>query len=96
VRSLRRLIAIGPETSTVLANEVFYRRFRSRRHLASYVGLTPSSHMSGGLSREQGISSALEQHLLRRRFATSQGAHLQSGSPSVSASSEDGSGESLL
>jgi transposase len=34
VRSLRRLIAIGPETSTVLANEVFYRRFRSRRHLA--------------------------------------------------------------
>jgi transposase len=58
VRSLRRLIAIGPETSTVLANEVFYRRFRSRRHLASYVGLTPSPHMSGGLSREQGISKS--------------------------------------
>ena len=58
VRSLRRLIAIGPETSTVLANEVFYRRFESRRHLAGYVGLTPSPHMSGGLSREQGISKS--------------------------------------
>jgi transposase len=58
VRSLRRLIAIGPETSTVLANEVFYRRLRSRRHLAGYVGLTPSPHMSGALSREQGISKS--------------------------------------
>jgi transposase len=56
VRSLRRLIAIGPETSTTLANEVFYRRFKNRRQLAGYVGLTPSPHMSGGLSREQGIS----------------------------------------
>jgi transposase len=58
VQSLRHLVAIGPETSTVLANEVFYRRFTSRRHLAAYVGLTPSPHMSGGLSREQGISKA--------------------------------------
>ena len=58
MRSLRRLIAIGPETSTVLANEVFYRQFKSRRHLAGYVGLTPSPHMSGGLSREQGISKS--------------------------------------
>ena len=58
VRSLRRLIAIGPETSTTLANEVFYRRFKNRRQLAGYVGLTPSPHMSGGLSREQGISKS--------------------------------------
>lgn len=58
VRSLRRLTAIGPETSTVLANEVFYRRFSNRRQLAGYVGLAPSPHMSGGLSQEQGISKS--------------------------------------
>jgi transposase len=58
VRSLRRLIAIGPETSTTLANEVFYRRFKNHRQLAGYVGLTPSPHMSGALSREQGISKS--------------------------------------
>jgi transposase len=58
VRSLRRLTAIGPETSAVLANEVFYRRFSNRRQLAGYVGLAPSPHMSGGLSREQGVSKS--------------------------------------
>ena len=57
-RSLRRLLAIGPETAAVLATEVFFRRFQNRRQLAGYVGLTPSPHMSGGLSREQGIGKA--------------------------------------
>lgn len=56
--SLRRLLAVGPETSTVLANEVFFRQFENRRQLASYVGLAPSPHMSSGLSREQGIGKA--------------------------------------
>jgi transposase len=55
-RWLRRLVAIGPETSAILANEVFYRTFANRRQLAGYVGLSPSPYMSGGLSREQGIS----------------------------------------
>ena len=55
---LRRLLAVGPETSTVLANEVFFRRFENRRRLAAYVGLAPSPHMSGGLSREQGIAKS--------------------------------------
>jgi transposase len=55
---LRRLLAVGTETSTVLANEVFFRRFGNRRQLASYVGLAPSPHMSGGLSREQGIGKS--------------------------------------
>jgi len=58
VKSLRRLTAIGLETSAVLANEVFYRRFENRRQLASYVGLAPSPHMSGGLSRDQGINKS--------------------------------------
>jgi transposase len=55
-RSLRRLTAIGPETSAVLANEVFYRTFNNRKQLAGYVGLSPSPYQSGGLSLEQGIS----------------------------------------
>lgn len=55
---LRRLLAVGPETSTVLANEVFFRRFGNRRQLAAYVGLAPSPHISGGLSREQGIGKS--------------------------------------
>lgn len=58
MKSLRRLTAIGLETSAVLANEVFYRRFENRRQLASYVGLAPSPHMSGGLSRDQGINKS--------------------------------------
>lgn len=57
-RMLRRLVAVGPETSAVLAHEVFYRHFRNRRQLAGYAGLAPSPHMSGGLSREQGISKS--------------------------------------
>lgn len=57
-RTLRRLLAIGPETSAVLANEVFYRPFQNRRQLAGYVGLTPSPYASGALNREQGISKA--------------------------------------
>jgi transposase len=56
--ALRRLLAVGPETSTVLGNEVFFRRFENRRQLAAYVGLAPSPHMSGGLSREQGIAKS--------------------------------------
>jgi transposase len=56
--ALRRLLAVGPETSTVLGSEVFFRRFENRRQLAAYVGLAPSPHMSGGLSREQGIAKS--------------------------------------
>lgn len=57
-RTLRRLLAIGPETSAVLANEVFYRPFQNRRQLAGYVGLMPSPYASGALNREQGIRKA--------------------------------------
>jgi transposase len=56
--ALRRLVAVGPESSTVLGNEVFFRHFENRRQLAAYVGLAPSPHMSGGLSREQGIAKS--------------------------------------
>src|SRR5688572_701654 len=32
--------------------------FENRRQLAAYLGLAPSPHMSGGLSREQGIAKS--------------------------------------
>jgi transposase len=58
ITALARLKGIGPETATVLGNEVFYRRFANRRQLAAYVGLAPSPYRSGGFSRDQGISRA--------------------------------------
>ena len=51
IQDLVKLKAIGPEIATVLAGEVFYRRFNNRRELASYVGLTPSHLQSGPTCR---------------------------------------------
>ena len=42
----------------ILAREVFARSFASRRHLASYLGLTPSAYDSGTVTKCQGISKA--------------------------------------
>jgi transposase len=56
--ALLHVKSIGPELATVLAKEVFYRCFASRRHVAAYVGLTPSPFASGRRSREQGITKA--------------------------------------
>jgi transposase len=58
IQALMRLRAFGPEFSTVLAGEVFYRSFNNRRQVASYVGLTPSPFNSGPSDRDQGISKA--------------------------------------
>jgi transposase len=55
---LLQVRSIGPEIATVLAKEVFYRCFASRRHVAAYAGLTPSPFASGRRSREQGITKA--------------------------------------
>src|SRR5512147_869011 len=60
IHALAKLRGIGPEFATVLATEVFYRRFENRRQLAAFVGLTPSPYMSGDLRRDQGISKAGE------------------------------------
>lgn len=49
---------IGPTFATVLATEVFYRRFDNRRQVASYTGLTPTPYNSGIRQRDQGISKA--------------------------------------
>src|SRR4051812_19219306 len=55
---LQRLKALGPAFATALTNEVFYKDFRNRREVASYVGLAPSPWQSGGIDREQGIRKA--------------------------------------
>ena len=56
--SLMRIRGIGPTFASVLATEVFYRKFANRRAVASYVGLTPTPYSSGSSSRDQGISKA--------------------------------------
>jgi transposase len=58
IGQLNKLRALGPETSTVLVGEVFYRSFNNRRQVGSYVGLPPSPFASGPMVREQGISKA--------------------------------------
>ena len=59
VRKLLGLKAIGTTSSWLLVHEVFgWRRFKSRRQLASFTGLVGSPFDSGNTSREQGITKA--------------------------------------
>jgi len=58
IQRLVQLKGIGPQIATVLATEVFYREFKNRRSLGSYLGLTPSPFQSGGMDRDQGITKA--------------------------------------
>jgi transposase len=58
VARLTKLAGIGELSATLLVAEVFHRQFRSRRHLASYLGLAPSPYTSGDVERDQGISKA--------------------------------------
>lgn len=55
---LSAIRGIGPQTAAVFAAEVFYRSFRNRREVASYVGLSPTPYASESVSRDQGISKA--------------------------------------
>jgi transposase len=57
-RQLGRLKGIGPEFSSILASELYYRKFESRRKLAGFVGLCSSPYNSGAMVRDQGISKA--------------------------------------
>lgn len=58
IQQLYRFKGIGPEFSTVLVGEIFYRNFRNRREVGSYGGLTGSPFNSGKVVREQGLSKA--------------------------------------
>ena len=55
---LQRIRGIGPNIAAVLVREVLYRSFANRRQLASYVGITPMPHQSGGMDRDRNISRA--------------------------------------
>ena len=52
---LTRVKGIGENDATLLTHEVFYRDFRNRRELASWVGITPTPWASGDSERDQGI-----------------------------------------
>ena len=56
IQALARLVGVGVETATTLVHEVFSRRFRDRRALAGFVGVTGTPYDSGGSKREQGLS----------------------------------------
>ena len=55
IAALTRLKGIGANDATLLTHEVFYRGFRNRRELASWVGMTPTPWASGAMERDQGI-----------------------------------------
>lgn len=56
IRLLTLIIGLGVETATTLVHEVFSRRFRDRKAVAAFVGITGTPHDSGGSKHEQGIS----------------------------------------
>ena len=56
IQLLAALVGVGVETATTLVHEVFSRRFRDRKALAGFVGVTGTPYDSGGSKREQGIS----------------------------------------
>jgi transposase len=56
IQVLARLFGLGVETATVLVHEVLSRRFKDRRALGGFVGLTGTPYDSGGSKTEQGIS----------------------------------------
>jgi len=58
IAALQRIRGVGPNFAAVLAREVFYRSFDDRRQLASYVGIAPMPHQSGGVDRDRRISRA--------------------------------------
>jgi transposase len=56
IQMLAGLFGLGVETATALVHEVLSRRFRDRRALGGFVGLTGTPYDSGGSKTEQGIS----------------------------------------
>jgi transposase len=58
IMALQRIRGIGGNFAAVLGREVFYRSFINRRQLASYVGIAPTPHQSGGTDRDRRISRA--------------------------------------
>jgi transposase len=62
-RLLTSIPGIGPITALSLAQEVDPTAFKSGRHLAAWIGLTPREHSTGGKQRMGGISRAGHERL---------------------------------
>jgi transposase len=58
VRLIARVLGVGVETADMLVNEVFSRRWRDRKAVARYAGLTGSPDESGNRRRERGLARA--------------------------------------
>jgi transposase len=58
VRLIARVIGIGIETADMLVNEVLSRRWRDRKAVARYAGLTGSPDESGKRRWERGLARA--------------------------------------
>jgi transposase len=57
VAQLRSLYGIGKTSSWDFVMEMFgWRKFRNRKEVGAFPGLTPTPYDSGGSQREQGIS----------------------------------------
>lgn len=48
IQHLAQIVGLGLETATLLVREMFCRRFRDRRAVASFAGLTGTPFRSGG------------------------------------------------
>lgn len=58
-RKLMQLKSVGPQSAMLLGREIFgWRKFRNRKALGSFVGMTGTPYDSGETLREQGISKA--------------------------------------
>ena len=60
---LATIPGVGPITALTLANEIDPGSFRSARHLAAWIGLTPRQHSTAGKQRLGGISKAGHERL---------------------------------
>jgi transposase len=58
VHLIARVLGVGVETADMLVNEVFSRRWRDRKAVARYAGLTGSPDESGKRRRERGLARA--------------------------------------
>lgn len=62
-RMLAEVPGIGPISALSLVLRVDFTQFKSGRHFASWLGLTPREHSTGGKTRLGGISRAGDERL---------------------------------
>jgi len=85
--ALAKIPGVGPITALTLATEIDPNHFKSGRHLAAWIGLTPKERSTAGKQRMGGISRAGHERLrsLLVLGATTVIQHAKPGSQSASA-----------